>query len=210
MIWPVLECAGRKLGYARVSTKDQKLRMQYDALQALGCDRIFKDHGVSGVKAKRPGLDKLLGEIAPQDTVIVFKLDRLGRSVLHLADLLDRFHAGGVHFVSMSEGINTTTPGGKMVFHIFSAVAQFQREIIVENTIGGIEAARRRGSRLGRPRKLSAEDIAGAYETWACGEVSVSDLAVGLGVHPATLRRAFVRRQVAVNVPPSQQGDLIQ
>ena len=124
-VWPMIECPGRKIGYARVSTKDQKLRMQREALEAVNCDLIFEDHGVSGAKGSRPGLDAMLEALHHGDSVIVFKLDRLGRSVLHLADLLVRFQDSGVHFVSLSEGINTTTPGGKLVFHIFSAVAEF-------------------------------------------------------------------------------------
>ncbi|OSQ47218.1 invertase, partial [Thalassospira alkalitolerans] len=147
-----MNCPGRKIGYARVSTKDQKLRMQRDALEAAGCDATFEDHGVSGAKGSRPGLDAMLEGLSSGDSVVVFKLDRLGRSVLHLADLLVRFEHEGVHFVSLSEGINTTTPGGKLVFHIFSAMAEFQREIIIENTCAGIDAAKQRGVTLGRPR----------------------------------------------------------
>ena len=112
-VWPLIECPGRKIGYARVSTKDQKLRMQRDALEAVGCDAVFEDHGVSGAKESRAGLDAMLSKLEPGDSVVVFKLDRLGRSVLHLADLLVKFEQESVHFVSLSEGINTTTPGGK-------------------------------------------------------------------------------------------------
>ena len=104
-VWPTIECKGRKIGYARVSTKDQKLRMQLDGLNAVGCDLVFKDHGISGAKAKRPGLDKMLQELKSGDTVVVFKLDRLGRSVLNLSDLLVRFEHNGIDFCSMSEEI---------------------------------------------------------------------------------------------------------
>jgi DNA invertase Pin-like site-specific DNA recombinase len=192
-VWPSLNSQGRKLGYARVSTKDQKLRMQRDALEAMGCDLIFEDHGVSGAKATRPGLDALLAEAKPGDTVVVFKLDRLGRSVLHLADLLVRFQKEGVHFCSWSEGINTTTPGGKLTFHLFSAVAEFQRDIIVENTVEGIEAARRRGKRLGRPPRLSADDIAAAHSAMHQHGRSKADIALALGVSRMTIERGMKR-----------------
>ncbi|MGD1888364.1 MAG: recombinase family protein [Cohaesibacteraceae bacterium] len=157
--WPFIATTGRRIGYARVSTKDQKLRMQLASLNAVDCEKIFKDPGVSGAKANRPGLDDMLAELQPGDTVIVFKLDRLGRSVLHLSDLLVRFRDQDIGFVSIAEGINTTTPGGKLVYHLFSAFAEFQRDIIVENTIAGLEAARKRGKRLGRPRIPTSQRV---------------------------------------------------
>ena len=164
-IWPAIDSPGRRIGYARVSTKDQKLRMQRDALEAVACDRVFEDHGVSGTKARREGLDAMLEALREGDTVIVFKLDRLGRSVLHLADLLVWFQNKGVHFCSISEGINTTTPGGKLVFHLFSAFAEFQRDFIAENTIAGLAAARKRGTRLGRPPVINIEVVLEAHRS---------------------------------------------
>ncbi len=193
MSWPVLECQGRKIGYARVSTKDQKLRMQLDGLNAMGCDLIFEDHGISGADASRPGLDEMLKELRAGDTVVVFKLDRLGRSVLNLADLLVRFQQQGIEFCSMSEGINTTTPGGKLVFHIFSAVAEFHRDLIIENTVAGMEAARRRGAKIGRPHKLSPDAIAGAHELVYQRNLPVIEAARRFCVSPATVLRAFDR-----------------
>ncbi|MEQ8602866.1 MAG: recombinase family protein [Marivibrio sp.] len=189
-VWPQIACTGRRIGYARVSTRDQKLRMQREGLKAVSCDQIFEDHGVSGAKGSRPGLDAMLEVLEPGDSVVVFKLDRLGRSVLHLADLLVRFEAMGVHFVSLSEGINTTTPGGRMVFHIFSAVAEFSREVIVENTCAGLDAARAKGKRLGRPRKLSIEDVMAAHEAIARGRLTTNDIAERHDVHPRTVSRA--------------------
>lgn len=193
MFWPQIECTRRKLGYARVSTKDQKLRMQIDALKAVGCDRIFRDHGISGAKGSRPGLDKLLSTIRPGDSVIVFKLDRLGRSVLHLSDMLVRFQHEGIHFCSLSEGINTTTPGGKLVYHLFSAFAEFQRDIIVENTIAGQEAARKRGKRIGRPFALDAEITTAAYARMSKRGLSSAEVAEELEVSHITLLRSFER-----------------
>ena len=121
---PDLTCKGRLVGYARVSTPEQRLDLQIDCLKSAGCVRIFKDHGISGAKAKRPGLDAMLADLQRDDMVVVYKLDRLGRSVLHLSDLLVRFQHEGIHFCSLSEGINTATPAGKLTFHLFSAVAR--------------------------------------------------------------------------------------
>jgi DNA invertase Pin-like site-specific DNA recombinase len=191
--WPQIDGAGRKIGYARVSTKDQKLRMQRDALEAVGCSPIFEDHGISGANARRPGLDHLLVEAHPGDTVVVFKLDRLGRSVLHLADLLVRFEKNSIHFRSLSEGIDTTTPGGKLVYHVFAAVAEFHRDIIVENTIEGLEAARRRGQHLGRPHSLTPDAIAAAHSAIMQQGRTKADIAQALGVSRMTIERAFAR-----------------
>lgn len=192
-LWPMIDAPGRKIGYARVSTKDQKLRMQRDGLEAAGCDLIFEDHGVSGGDASRAGLDAMLAELQPGDTVVVFKLDRLGRSVLHLADLLVRFQREGIHFCSLSEGINTATPGGKLVYHLFSAFAEFQRDIIVENTLAGLEAARRRGCKLGRPPALSIEAVLTAQRAIAQDGLSVAEAARRMGAARATLRRSLER-----------------
>lgn len=191
--WPQIECAGREIGYARVSTKDQRLRMQRDGLQAVGCSPIFEDHGVSGARSSRPGLDELLAMAKAGDTVVVFKLDRLGRSVLHLADLIVSFQKHGIHFCSLSEGINTTTPGGKLVYHVFAAVAEFHRDIIIENTIEGLNAARRRGRRLGRPYSLTVDTIVGAHSAIMQDGRSKADLAQMLNASEITIDRAFRR-----------------
>ena len=190
-IWPLINAPGRRVGYARVSTKDQKLRMQLDGLSDVGCDPIFKDHGVSGTKSSRAGLDAMLGELKAGDTVVVFKLDRLGRSVLHLADLLVRFQREEIHFCSMSEGINTTTPGGKLVYHLFSAFAEFQRDIIAENTTLGLQAARKRGSRLGRPPVLDIETVLAAHHAMSQEGVTLSEAARRFGADRTTLRRSI-------------------
>lgn len=192
-VWPHIECGGRRIGYARVSTRDQKLRMQRDALQAVQCDRIFTDHGVSGARASRPGLDQMLSYIRPGDTVVVFKLDRLGRSVLHMADLLVKFRNNEIDFCSLSEGINTTTPGGKLVYHLFSAFAEFQREIIVENTIEGLRAARKRGSPIGRPRLIDPYRALEAHRQICQDGIRREDMAKRLGVSRMTLDRAIKR-----------------
>lgn len=190
-VWPEIEAPGRRIGYARVSTKDQKLRMQRDALADVACEKVFEDHGVSGSKASRARLDRMLSVLSEGDTVVVFKLDRLGRSVLHLSDLLVRFQKEGIHFCSLSEGINTTTPGGKLVYHLFSAFAEFQRDIIAENTIAGIEAARKRGKRLGRPPILDIETVLAAHQHIEQNGISISEAARRVGADRSTLSRAI-------------------
>ena len=190
-IWPLIDAPGRRIGYARVSTKDQKLRMQLDGLSAVGCAPIFEDHGVSGIKSSRAWLDAMLSELASGDTVVVFKLDRLGRSVLLMADLLVRFQRSGIHFCSLSEGINTTPPGGKLVYHLFSAFAEFQRDMIAENTALGLEAARKRGARLGRPPVLTVDAVLAAHRVIEQDGVSVTEAARRIGANRMTLKRAL-------------------
>ncbi|MBU1211055.1 MAG: recombinase family protein [Alphaproteobacteria bacterium] len=193
VLFPNIEVAGRRIGYARVSTQDQKLRMQLDALKAVSCDEIFTDHGVSGGKASRPGLNAALAVLKPGDVLVVLKLDRLGRSVQHLSDLLVRFQREGIHFCSLAEGINTTTPGGKLIYHVFAAVAEFQRDIIRENTALGLEAARQRGKQIGRPHALSIDDILAGHELVMQKRLSICEVAKRLNVCHATMTRGFKR-----------------
>ena len=167
--------------------------MQLDALNAAGCVQSFRDHGVSGAKAARPGLDKALGALEAGDALIVFKLDRLGRSVLHLSDLLTHFRNEDIHFVSLSEGINTATPGGKLVYHIFAAVAEFQRDLIRENTVCGMQAARERGAKIGRPYALSECMILEAHRILEQDGLPLDFIADRCGVSEMTLRRSFRR-----------------
>ncbi len=204
-LWPpklAPAAAGARIfGYARVSTDDQRLDMQLDALAHTGCAQVFYDHGISGAKAARPGLEKALAVLQAGDTLVVYKLDRLGRSVLHLADLLTRLDRDGVHFCSLTEGINTATPGGKLIFHIFAAIAEFHRDLIRENTRNGLAAARKRGARLGRPPKLSIEDTVEAHrllyqEGWA-----LQRLLTRFGVSESTLLRGFRRLRQPEDTP---------
>lgn len=200
--WPGPEAApaspkGLRIGYARVSTEDQRLDLQLDALARAGCAKIFHDHGVSGAKAARPGLDAAMNQLVEGDVLIVYKLDRLGRSVLHLADLLTRMDNRGIHFCSLSEGINTTTPGGRLVYHVFAAVAEFVREMIRENTINGLAAARARGSRIGRPPLLDDRQILEAHR-WVHQEGRTIDQAARrFGVSKSTLVRGLARINLA-------------
>lgn len=137
------------LGYARVSTPDQDLSLQIDALNAANCERIFSDVS-SGAKAARPGLDKLLDHARAGDTIIVWRLDRLGRSLKHLIDTVNLLNERGVNFRSLQESLDTATAGGRLIFHIFGAIAEFERELIRERTNAGLRAARAKGKYGGR------------------------------------------------------------
>ncbi len=139
------------VGYARVSTTDQNLDLQNDALQAAGCERLFTDTA-SGAKAERPGLNSALKECRQGDTLVVWKLDRLGRSLPHLVETVRELIARGVGFKSLQESIDTTTSGGKLIFHIFASLAEFERDLIRERTNAGLSAARARGRKGGRPK----------------------------------------------------------
>ena len=144
------------IGYARVSTHDQTLNLQRDALKNCGCTEIFTDTE-SGTKTDRPGLDQALKYVREGDTLVVWKLDRLGRSLSFLIDFMDRYGQQGIGFQSLTNGIDTSTAGGKLVFHIMGALAEFERSLIVERTKAEMDAAKRRGKHLGRPPVLSKE-----------------------------------------------------
>ena len=179
------------VGYARVSTDDQELALQRDALAAAGCERVFTDT-MSGAKAERPGLTEALDFVRPDDTLVVWRLDRLGRSLTNLIELMTTLAERGVGFRSLSEQIDTTTSGGKLVFHIFGALAEFERELIRERTRAGLAAARARGRQGGRPKKLdSPRKVAMAQALYNEGTHSISDICQMLGVSRATLYRAI-------------------
>jgi len=143
------------IGYARVSTEDQNLDGQLDALKAAGADRIFADK-ITGTARSRPELDRLLDQLRRGDVITVTKYDRLARSLRDLLDIVDTIQARGAGFRSLAEDIDTTTPAGRLVFHVFASIAQFERERISERTKEGLEAARKRGRVGGRPPALSA------------------------------------------------------
>lgn len=147
-----------KIGYARVSTADQHLRMQEDALKSAGCEEIYSDV-ISGVKSQRPGLDKALSYAREGDTIVVWKLDRLGRSIQHLIQTITSLIEKKIAFKSLQENIDTSTSGGKLIFHIFSALAEFERDLIQERTQAGLKAARVRGKMGGRPPLLDTRQI---------------------------------------------------
>jgi DNA invertase Pin-like site-specific DNA recombinase len=146
----------RKLGYARVSTSDQNLSLQVTALKAAGCTKIYRDHGVSGSLASRPAFDELLGDIGKGDTIVIWRLDRLGRSLKHLIEVNELLKHRGAYLESLNDKIDTSSPTGEFVFHILGAVAQLERRMISERTLAGLAEAAKRGRYPGRPRKLAA------------------------------------------------------
>ena len=142
------------IGYARVSTAEQTLALQQDALETAGCERLFTDTA-SGAKAERKGLDEAIDHLREGDILVVWRLDRLGRSLKHLIETITALNNRKIGFKSINEAIDTTTSGGKLIFHIFGALAEFERDIIRERTQAGLTAARARGRKGGRPRALS-------------------------------------------------------
>lgn len=155
-----------KFGYARVSTLEQNLDLQIDALKEAGCEKIITDE-ISGSVAERPGLSKLREQLRRGDTLVVWRLDRLGRSLKHLLKLVSELERLGVGFQSLQENIDTSSPTGKLIFHIFGALSEFERNLTRERTKAGLEAARARGRQGGRPNKLSQEKIQTAKELYA-------------------------------------------
>ena len=186
------------IGYARVSTQDQKPALQLDALKLAGCDRVFEEKA-SGAQRDRPQLKAALEYMRSGDTLVVWKLDRLARSMKQLIETVEELEGQGIGFRSLTEAIDTTTPGGKLVFHIFGALAEFERSIIRERTRAGLDAARARGRRGGRPPKLREKDLVAARAMLANDEITVEDVARRLQVSPATLYRHLpaARAQVA-------------
>lgn len=157
------------IGYVRVSTIDQNLELQLEALNRLDCDQIFEDK-ISGAKSKRPGLDKMMKKLRPGDTVVVWKLDRLGRSLIHLVDLLRYFRENNIEFLSVTEGIRISTSIGRFAYTMLSAAAEMERENIIERTRAGLAVARAKGRIGGRRPKLTDEQWAQAGRLIAAGE----------------------------------------
>lgn len=177
-----------KIGYARVSTTDQNLDLQFDALKKARCDKIYQDVA-SGSKTKRDGLNKILSFVRKGDTLVVWKLDRLGRSLRHLINIVNRLNDRGVYFMSLQEKIDTTSPGGKLVFHVFGALAEFERDIIRERTLAGLHAARARGRVGGRKRIMDEKKIRMAKTLMADPKTKIKDVCAALGISRATLYR---------------------
>jgi len=179
------------VGYARVSTAEQTLALQEDALGAAGCDKIFTDT-LSGARADRPGLTAALAYLRPGDALAVWRLDRLGRSLPALIATLADLEERGIGFRSLTEQLDTTTSGGKLIFHVFGALAEFERDLIRERTLAGLAAARARGRRGGRPRKLGTPTrVALAQALYDDRTHSVAAICATLGISRATLYRAI-------------------
>lgn len=192
-----------KIGYARVSTKDQELQLQTDALHQAGCERIFKEHA-SGSKRDRPALTEALDYARHGDVLVVWRLDRLARSLRQLIGTVEDLRQRGVEFQSLTESIDTTTPGGTLVFHVFGAVAEFERSIIQERTNAGLSSARERGRVGGRPPALNDEQIEFAKTMLAHTSATVTAVAAQLGVSPATLYRYLPGGRAAVQMRGEQ------
>src|SRR5215207_476624 len=176
------------IGYARVSTDDQNLDLQRDALEKANCEQIYADQ-VSGTKARRPGLETALSHLRSGDTLVVWRLDRLGRSLRHLIDTVTDLQEKGIGFKSLTENIDTTTSGGKLVFHIFGALAEFEREIIRERTQAGLQSARSRGKVGGRPKALTLKEVQILRNMAADKSLTVSDICKTLGIGRTTFYR---------------------
>ena len=176
------------VGYARVSTQDQNPALQLDALKAAGCGRVYTERA-SGAQRDRPELKAALDYMREGDTLVVWRLDRLARSIKQLIETVEDLGTRGIGFRSLTEAIDTTSAGGRLTFHIFGAMAEFERSIIRERTRAGLDAARARGRKGGRPPALSAKDVAAAKAMLSDPAITMDDVAARLKVAPSTLYR---------------------
>jgi DNA invertase Pin-like site-specific DNA recombinase len=176
-----------KIGYARVSTKDQNLNIQTTALKKADCEKIFTDK-ISGMKKERPGLTNALNHLRSGDTFVVWKLDRLGRSVKNLISFVENLERDKINFISITDAIDTTTPSGRFFFHMMASLAQMERELIAERTKAGLKAARKQGRIGGRPKKMTETKLEAAKQLLSSGTLP-KDVAKNLGISVATLYR---------------------
>ncbi len=175
------------IGYARVSTIDQNLDLQLSTLKAAGCEKLYQDQ-ISGTKANRPGLGMALEVLRKNDTLVVWKLDRLGRTVKGLIDLVNQLHQKEIHFKSITDNVDTSTPAGRFFFHIMASLAQMERELMAERTKAGLAAAKAKGRVGGRKRKMTQSKIESAKQLLASGSLP-RDVAQNLGISIPTLYR---------------------
>ena len=178
---------GLKIGYARVSTRDQNLDLQTEALRAAGCARVFDDT-LSGTKRERPGLERALEHLRAGDTLVVWKLDRLGRSVKDLVEMVGELEKRGVHFQSTTDAIDTSTPAGRFFFHVMASLAQMERELLVERTRAGLDVARSQGRVGGRKRAMTDSKLEAARKLLESG-AAPREVAANLGISLPTLYR---------------------
>ncbi|WP_253410385.1 recombinase family protein [Pseudomonas citronellolis] len=178
-----------KIGYARVSTEDQDVALQIRALEAVGCKPIFTDRGLSGGSLARPGLERALRRLRPGDKLVVWRLDRLGRSLVQLVQLLDQLGKRNIGFCSLNEHIDTNSTGGRLVFHIMAAMAEFERGLISERTRAGMAAAKAQGRHLGRQPSLTPRQKDEAVRQILVERRSYAEVANHFNIHPRTLRR---------------------
>ncbi|SKO40350.1 recombinase family protein [Mycobacteroides abscessus] len=178
------------IGYARVSTVEQSTALQLDALQAAGVEKVFVDEGISGSVSSRPELDRCLEVLRSGDTLVVWRLDRLARSLKHLLELVESLSTKGIHLRSLTEAIDTSSASGRLVLSVFGALAEFERSLIIERTQAGLAAARARGARIGRPTAMSDSQIQQARTLVGAGH-RVPEVARTLGVGRSTLYRVL-------------------
>lgn len=189
-----------RVGYARISTTDQSPELQLEALRQAGCERVYTERA-SGARDDRPELARVLGDVLRAgDTLVVWKLDRLARSLKTLIATAEALERQRVGLMSLTESIDTTTPGGMLIFHVFGAIAQFERALIRERTTAGLIEARRRGRKGGRPPAFTADDVLAARALMAEGKLPVRAVAKRMGVSVATLYRHVGRRDVSEGV----------
>jgi DNA invertase Pin-like site-specific DNA recombinase len=193
-----------RIGYARVSTEDQKTNAQIDALKAAGCELIYQETR-SGGTMDRPELQTMLRTLQPGDTVVVYKMDRIARSLRDLMDITEIIHQAKAEFKSLTEIIDTTTPSGRFIFQIFGAFAEFERELIRERTRMGLRAARERGRIGGQPRKMSPSLEAEIMELWISGRHTKSELAARAGVNISSIKRAITRNGIQQKRPDDKK-----
>jgi len=178
-----------RIGYARVSTCEQTLDLQIDALKAANCDQIFVDEGISALAKSRPGFENAMSKLEAGDRFVIWKMDRPFRSLLHALEVLKDFETRGIEYVDITEGINTSTPFGKCIYQVRNAFAELERNLISERTKAGLDAARKRGIKLGRPPVLSAKQILDAKRRKSAGE-DMAAIAHRHRVNVRTLYRA--------------------
>ncbi len=193
------------VGYARTSTQDQSRDLQTDALTAAGCERLFEE-AASGARLDRPELAACLDYLRPGDTLVVWRLDRLGRSLPHLIQTVNDLAARDVGFRSLTEGFDTTTAGGQLVFHVFGAMAEFERALIRERTVAGLAAARARGRVGGRPSTCTPAKLDRARQLVAARELTMQEIAALLGVKRSTLYRWLSAPSAATAAPQADRG----
>ena len=191
-----------KIGYARVSTEEQKMDLQMKALERAGCVQIYEDHGVSGRNFERQGLEAALSALKSGDMLVVWRLDRLGRSLIKLIELMEELGKKGIEFHSLCESIDTSSSGGRLVFHMMAALAEFERSLISERTRAGMQAAREKGRHLGRPPSLTTSQVDEAIIAVTEKGEYLTDVARRFDVSRRSLKRLIMMRETDVRAEP--------